>query len=100
MTKAEKLFNENFRLCRNHVRNHGFENIGYASLEDNGEKITTRTINDIQKLIDKERKEIERGKKLGVDVSEARKNGLEMLQITLNNHREHDKQFKEMMKEI
>lgn len=100
MTKAEKLFNENFKLCRNHIRNHGFENIGYSSLEDNGEKITTRTINDVQKLIDKERKEIERSKKLGVEVSEARENGLEMLQITLNNHREHEKQFKEMLKEI
>lgn len=100
MTKAEKLFNENFKLCRKHVRDHGFENIGYASLEDNGEKITTRTINDVQKLIDKERKDIERSKKLGVEISKAKENGLEMLQITLNNHRKHDKQFKEMMKEI
>lgn len=101
MTKAERLFDKNYRLCRKHIKAWGFEGIGFSGIEcEDNETVSIRTCNDIQKLIDKERKSIERKIKLGIEGIELQQNAIEMLQLTLDNQRKHDKEFKDMMKEI
>lgn len=105
MTKAKRLFDRNYRICRKHIEDWGYEeNAGYSGIEcEDTEGVPTRTCNDIQKLIDKERKHIELDVKLEVidtEKAEFLTQALNMLQATLNNQRRHNEEFKEMLKSI
>ena len=89
MTKAEKIFKDTYTECRLHVRTWGCERnngkaIGFNRLAT--EEVTCRrTWNAIQKMIDNERRNFELDRRLGIEVSEVREVGLEMVQETLNN---------------
>lgn len=104
MTKAKRLFDRNYTACRRHIKTWGFEGIGFNRIEcEDDESIPTRTCNEIQKEIDRERKYIETGIKLNVfDGKKAAflRQSLDMLQITLNNQKKHNTEFKKMMKDI
>ena len=100
MTKAERIFTNTYSECRIMVKTHGFEGIGFGSLITE-ETTSTRTYNTIQKLIDKEKRNLELNRKLKVTSEERQElleNALEMVQITLNNSIRKEKEFKELMK--
>lgn len=97
MTKAERLFNKNYFVCKRHIENWGFEGIGFNVLEcDENDLLPTRTLNAIQKLIDKQYKHCEVCRKLNVSIKdiELKEQALEMLQITLNNQRRVNEEWK------
>lgn len=90
MTKAQKIFEDTYTECRIHAKRWGYERtesgraIGFASLVT--EEVTCRrTWNEIQRLIDREKKEIEMCKKLDIEINSVREFALEMVQETLNN---------------
>lgn len=95
MTKAERLFKKNYYACKRHVEYHGFNGIGFATLEcEDDDLLPTRTLNDIQKYIDSERKHLERCIQFGVGENiEFKMQALEMLQITLDNQRKVNKKW-------
>ena len=90
MTKAERIFNDTYRECRNHIKKYGYEdNSGFNSMfyRDN-EVFYRRTASAVQKIIDGERKQLDIDRKIGA-LSEERikflENALNMVQVTLNN---------------
>ena len=91
MTKAERIFRDTYTECRLHVKAWGVERnangkaIGFASLAT--EEVTCRrTWNEIQRFIDREKKDIEMCKKLDIEINPVREFALEMVQETLNNY--------------
>lgn len=97
MTKAERLFNKNYYECKKHIKVWGFEGVGFNVLEcDENDLLPTRTLNAIQKLIDKQWKHFEMCKKLNISINdlELKKQALEMLQITLSNQRKVNEEWK------
>lgn len=90
MTKAERIFEETYAGCRNHIKKWGYEeNSGFQRMfyKDN-EIFSKRTANAVQKLIDKERRELELDKELHVLSSDRicfLEQSLEMVQVTLKN---------------
>lgn len=106
MTKAEKIFKDTYTECRLHAKAWGFERqadgraIGFNRLATE-EATCRRTFNAIQKLIDKEAKNIELNKRLlGEDDYTARcEFALEMVQETLNNAIRNEEEFQKWLKE-
>lgn len=97
MTKAERLFKKNYFACKRHIEFWGFKGIGFGTLEcDENDLLPTRTLNDIQKQIDKQRKHLEMCRKLnvGIDEIELKEQALEMVQITLDNQRRVNEEWK------
>lgn len=95
MTKAEKIFDSTYYECRVHIKNWGpqyndnGDQIGFNGVITD-ESVSTRTLNAIQKLLDRERKTVERYESLGVAEAERiilLKNALGMVQATLDNSR-------------
>lgn len=96
MTKAERLFKKNYYACKRHVEYHGFNGIGFATLEcEDDDLLPTRTLNDIQKHIDRQRKQLEIRRRLNGDYEDAEiwEDALEMLQLTLDNQRKVNKKW-------
>lgn len=100
MTKAEKIFTSTLNECRNSIKFWGFETnpdgrpVGFETLCRNcltGDcMIYTRTFNAIQKLIDSRCKTLSLSKKLNVltdDEYKFEKFALDMVQVTLENHK-------------
>ena len=90
MTKAERIFEETYAGCRDHIKKWGYEeNTGFQRMfyKDN-ETFSKRTANAVQKLIDKEKRNLELDKELHV-LSPDRicflEQSLKMVQATLNN---------------
>ena len=97
MTKAERLFNRNYRACRKYVECWGFEGIGFNGIDcEDDESVPTRTCNAIQKYIDSQRKHLERCIQFGIGENiEIKMQAVAMLQITLDNQRRHNARLKE-----
>lgn len=96
MTKAERIFKDNYTDCRIHVRHWGIEYndngtvIGFNRLGDDDDYICTRTVNAVEKLVPSARKEIELMLKYEIiDSEEAsiRAKALDMLEATIENQK-------------
>ena len=90
MTKAERIYLDTYLNCRYHIRTWGYEeNAGFNRLSyGDNETVCTRTFNEIQKHINKDRKTLEIDIKLGIlssDTINLNKQVLDMVQVTLNN---------------
>lgn len=103
MTKAERLFKKNYYACMNHIMNFGYtEGVGFNTLEcDDDDLLPTRTLNDVQKQIDRQRRQIETWKRLHIredDNYDLEEQTLAMLQITLDNQRKVNAKWDDFMK--
>ena len=92
MPKAERIYIDTYFDCRHHIKTFGYEeNVGFNSLTYNdNEKVGTRTLNEIQKYINLDRKKLEMNIKLNIltaDKIKLNKQVLNMVQVTLNNTR-------------
>lgn len=91
-TKAERIFRSTYAASRNHIRAWGYtENSAWTRMETRDDEVLTmRTVNAIQKLIDRENRKIEFFEKQGIaDEREVlSRQALEMVQNTLDNERE------------
>lgn len=97
MTKAEKIFADTYSECRMHCRHFGYQNHGYNNLITE-KAYCTRTLNDIQKLIDKEAKQITLDVRLGIiPKNDYRVGAIKMVQDTLNNARQIEQRFKDLL---
>lgn len=90
MTKAERIYTDTYLNCRRHIRTWGYEeNVGFNRLSYNdNETVCTRTFNEIQKYIDKDKKILETDIKLDIlDAATIKLNKqvLDMVQTTLDN---------------
>jgi hypothetical protein len=91
MTKAERIFKETRWECRRHINTWGFEEIGFNAVatKDN-ESVSTRTLNDLDKVYNKAVKSLMTDYKLGViDKEKATKEAqiLKMVRLTIDNER-------------
>lgn len=103
MTKAERIFRATYTECRIHAKNWGFQYnpdgrpAGYSSMIcKDTESVCIRTLNEIQKCIDREHKNIERDEKLGISTKERLyllRYALEMVQVTADNNRKRIRDF-------
>ena len=95
MTKAERIYKDTRYMCMRHIENFGLgrdENgkiIGFNSvaIKDN-ESISTRTINDLRKCLEADRKQIMRWLTMGIINGEEYENRLfaaAMVEQTINN---------------
>lgn len=107
MTKAEKIFKDTYTECRKNAKSWGFRYnpdgrpVGFNSLVTE-EVVYTRTLNDVQKFIDRERKDLARDEKLNVldaDRLNLLKYALDMVQVTLDNNRKSNEDFERMLKQ-
>lgn len=105
MTKAERIFNGTAYECRRHAKTWGFEYsengkpVGYNGLITD-EAVSTRTFNDVQKLIDKRRHEIDIFVKNGIydaDKYAFEQYVVEAVQVTLENNRKSYEKFNQML---
>ena len=95
MKKAEKIFNDTRRECNAHIESWGYEmNVDGNSLGFNGlitdDVVYTRTLNDVQTILDKARDLIKRDIKLGItnlEKEQLKIQVLNMVQSTLDNQR-------------
>lgn len=71
VTKAERIFNSTWYECLDHAKSWGREYnpdgraIGYGSLVTE-EVVCTRTLNDVQKCIDRRKRELDLNEKYGM----------------------------------
>lgn len=91
-TKAEEIFFRTWNECKEHIETWGYKaNTGFKGLyDDEYEKICTRTINAVQKELDKEVKHYLRKANIGVEMTDKDAlniKALEMVQATINNER-------------
>lgn len=97
MTKAEKMFNANRYECKKHIEAWGYETnengkaIGFNTIATNdSDTFCTRTLNDIMKLVEADRRNNDRALKYGViDKSkyDLRMQVLNMVESTVENSR-------------
>ena len=109
MTKAERIFKDTYTECRIYTKQWGFKYnpdgrpVGFDSvMSKDAESVCIRTLNDIQRHIDRERKNIERNKKLGVYTKERLEFlsfALEMTQVTADNNRKSIREFERIIAE-
>lgn len=101
MKKSEKIFQDTWYECWDHAKAWGKEYnpdgraIGYGSLITE-EVVCTRTLNDVQKCIDRRRRELDLNERYGISDSETlalRRYTLEMVQVTLDNNRKNLEKF-------
>ena len=102
-TKADRIFTDIYRECRNHLkrselkRNPDGTVVGFCNISE--EVTCRRTWNAIQKLIDKELKNLDLEEELlgTTEYYELKKNAIEMVQSTLNNTIRHEEEFKRFL---
>lgn len=95
LTKADRIFQDTYSECRNHIRAWGMEYnpdgsaIGFCNLCSE-EVMSTRTFNAIEKLINSEARRLEFDHKFGLadERTELNENALAMVRTTLKNARE------------
>jgi hypothetical protein len=87
MTKAKRIYNDTKAECKKHIESNGYKNNGFHTLITQ-EAVSTRTINDIRKLLRKEMEFLLMDKRLNVvddDYFESELNILKMINKTLKN---------------
>ena len=93
MTKAERIFKETRYQCLKEVNAWGFEEVGFNNIcarDDKESVISTRTLNDLDKLYERAVKMLAMDYKLGVlDKEKATKEAqvLRKVRLTLDNAR-------------
>lgn len=98
MTKARKIFEDTYCECRRHIKVWGYDGVGFNRMATE-ETVCTRTINEIQKHIDREYKDLQRDAQfMDAERVQFLQNALNMTQMTLNNVRESERKFKEWLK--
>ena len=108
MTKAERIFYDTFCECKRYIRDWGYKEnpdgsaVGYNTvIYGDNETVCTRTMNDIEKCIERMRKHYNQSLKFGVlddDRYMLNIQALNMVHATVRNNRESIKRFEEMMK--
>ena len=93
MTKAERIFQATRIACKEHYKDWGIEYnpdgsaVGFARLIMNDDEFScTRTINAVQKMLDKAKKSLKLDKHFGIDTKE-KEIILDMVESTINNER-------------
>lgn len=101
MKKAEKIYRDTRYECLRHAKAWGMERnpdgraIGFGSLITE-EVVSTRTLNDVQKYIDRRASELKVEEKYGICSDEEltfERFVLEMVQVTLDNNRKNLEKF-------
>lgn len=94
MTKAERIFNDTYRACRNHLKSWGVKYnadgsvVGFMRLHLHDDEFScTRTVNAVQKILDSKQKSLVLDKKLGLEIDNIKELALLMMQSTINNER-------------
>lgn len=107
-TKAQKIFDDTRYICRRHLNSWGAEYnpdgsvVGFNSMEYTG-TMSTRTFNDVQHVIDSNRKSFETFSKIRNQTPEeikAHDELLGMIQSTLNNQRKSYEAFEAELKDL
>ena len=105
MTKAERIFRDTYTECRKYAKTWGFRYnpdarpVGFNGLITE-EVVYVRTLNSVQKFIDRERKNLARDEELDVldaDRLNLLKYALDMVQVTLDNSRKNLADFELML---
>lgn len=102
-TKAQKIFEDTKFACREHIEAWGIEegNGGYHRLATEL-YLCTRTINAVQRELDKYKSDLAKWDKLGFRNNEEithDKAVVDMIQKTINSHRKHNEQMEEEIKD-
>ena len=90
-TKAQRIFFNTRFDCKEHIKTWGFDGNGYNRLTyGDDESICTRTLNEVERELERAEKNLEIDRKLGVGSEE--QNNLEeqilkMVRVTLENNR-------------
>lgn len=90
-TKAQRIYHSTRYDCKEHIKHWGFEGIGFNRLSyRDDESISTRTLNAVEKELERAEKNLRIDRELGVGTDE--QNSLEeqvlrMVRITLENNR-------------
>ena len=90
-TKAQRIFHSTRYDCKEHIKHWGFEGIGFNRLSyRDDESISTRTLNAVEKELERAEKNLRIDRELGVRSEE--QNSLEeqilkMVRVTLENNR-------------
>ena len=93
MTKAERIFKHTRYACMKEIKTWGFEEVGFnnvCALDEKDEVVSTRTLNDLDKIYERAAKELVMDYKLGViDREKARVEAqvLRKVRLTLDNAR-------------
>lgn len=91
MTKAERIFKDTRYDCWVHVKNWGYDGSGFNSLSDRkDEAVCTRTLNDIERIWDREVRRVRTSYRLGVidkDTAMLDADVLKMVKVTIDNER-------------
>ena len=91
MTKAQRIFRETRYECKEHIATWGYEPIGFNRLSyRDDESICTRTLNAVEKELERAEKNLALDRKLGVGTEEQNNREeqiLCMVRITLENNR-------------
>lgn len=97
MTKAERIYNATRYECKKHIEDWGYQtnpdgsSIGYSSMIcKDDESICTRTLNEIEKILNNKRKGEALNLKLGIhdaDRFEKENQILNMIETTIRNNR-------------
>lgn len=104
MTKAERIFKETSWQCLKDIKKGGSHEVGFANVCAKDEKdsvISTRTLNDLDKIYFKKAKDLLMDYKLGViDKEEAMQeaNVLRKVRLTIDNARNRLNEWKEILK--
>ena len=107
MTKAERIFRDTYAECRKNARSWGFRYnpdgrpVGFNGLITE-EVVYVRTLNSVQKFIDRESKNLDRYEKLNVldaDRLNFLRYALGMVQTTLDNNRKSNEDFERMLRQ-
>lgn len=98
MTKAERIFMVTWSQCKKHMRTWGKQyNPNGRPISFNGlccndnESISVRTLNDIQKFVDRRRRQVIINDTFGIGTVEAREDQvyiLDAVQVAVDNSRE------------
>ncbi len=91
MTKAERIFYDTRRACKNYIEDCGYkEGVGFNRLTyGDHETVPTRTANNLQKILRNKKKGLSMDLELGVITKEAAEKEakvLLMVEATLKNH--------------
>lgn len=94
MTKAERIFNDTYQACREHIKDWGVEYnadgsvAGFVRLHLHDDEFScTRTVNAVQKILASKQKSLQLDKKLGLEIDNIKELALKMVQTTINNER-------------
>lgn len=103
ITKAEKIFKDTKYKYRKQIEEWGIEeeNVGYNRLETEL-CLCTRTLNAVQRELDKWESDLVKWEKSGFRSNEETtrdKAVADMIQKTINNHRKHNEEMEEEIKD-